>query len=269
MSQANQQAALAKKEKMLNEKFAKIEADIAKTGTMDPTEAIQSMWLAFFSASSSLNIREMKKNLDTLDETVTKQGNYIAELEDKIIRLEVEQYENKITLKNIPTTNASDKETFTETKAIVEDMLTLTEQSLNSIADFARIYPRKPRSLREPKTDNKAKHPKIFIKFMSQIELKKFILKLSVLKMDPRFKNLIMERSCPPSLYSNWNAANKEAYRLRKDKKFGTKTLITKNGVILMCRNQKDGPFAQVSFPQDENMIENIKKRKYDMIQRT
>ena len=241
-----------KKDKMLNEKFAKIEADIAKTGTMDPTEAIQAMYLAFFSTTSSLNIREMKKDMDILAETVIKQENYIVELEDKVIKLEVEQYENKITLKHIPTTTAKDKETYTETKAIVEDMLTLSEQTLSSIADFARIYPRKTRSLRDSKTENNAKHPKIFIKFMSQIELKKFISNLSVLKMDPRFKDLIMDKSCPPSLYNNWNAANKEAYRLRKEKKFGTKTLITKNGVILMCRNKKDGPFVQVSFPQDE-----------------
>ena len=100
---------------MLNEKFAKIEADIAKTGTMDPTEAIQAMYLAFFSTTSSLNIREMKKDMDILAETVIKQENYIVELEDKVIRLEVEQYENKITLKHIPTTTATDKETHTET----------------------------------------------------------------------------------------------------------------------------------------------------------
>ena len=257
---------MSKKDKILKEKFAKIEADIEKTGAMDPSEAIQAMYLAFFTSSSSLNIREMKKKMDILDETVIKQENYIVELEDKVIRMEVEQYENKITLKHIPTSNTTDKETFTETKSIVEDMLTLSEQSLNSIADFARIYHRKLRSLRDktdPKTENKAKHPKIFIKFMSQIELKQFISKLSEIKMDPRFKNLIMEKSCPPSLHNNWNAANKEAYRLRKEKKFGTRTLITKNGVILMCRTKKDGPFVQVSFPQDENSDPKILDKVY------
>ena len=77
---------------------------------MDPSEAIQAMYLAFFTSSSSLNIREMKKKMDILDETVIKHENYIVELEDKVIRMEVEQYENKITLKHIPTSNTTDKE---------------------------------------------------------------------------------------------------------------------------------------------------------------
>ena len=245
---------MTKKDKMLSDKFAKIEADIEKTGNMDPTEVIQAMYLAFFS-DSSLNIREMKKTVDILEEKVIEQEKCIVALEDKVISLEVEQYENKITLKHIPTTKASDKETYIETKAMVEDMLTLSEQSLNSIAEFARIYPRKTRSLRgksDAKTESNAKHPKIFIKFISQIELKKFIYKLTVIKLDPRFKDMIMENTCPPSLHKEWKAANKEAYRLRTEKKFGTRTVITRKGVILKCKTKKDGPFVQVDFPQDE-----------------
>ena len=62
---------------------------------------------------------------------------------------------------------------------------------------------------------------------------------------------MIMEHSCPPSLKTEYHLANKEAFKLRRDKKMVTRCIITKTGIKLLIKNQGEEKFTQVQYPKE------------------
>ena len=234
--------------KIMNEKFQKIDKEIADTGEMDVSDAIKAMYLAFLSTNSPYNIKDMRGKLIEFETRIDEQEKQISSLEKKIVDLEVDQFKNRVTIKNIPLANPAEKrENYLETKATIEEIFNITDQNLSSVADFYRLYPTnhtKTRGKTEKKMD-----PKILLEFCSTIELKKFTSKLSEVRQNEKYKAIIMENECPPSLLTEFNAANKEAYRLRKSKGFSTRTIISKQGIKLKVKAKNDKFFVEVKFP--------------------
>ena len=130
--------------KLLNEKLAKIENDIAKNQEMDADEATKAMYLAFFGTDSIYNIREMCEKITKMEEKFGVQETYISNLEKRVSELEIESHQSKVILRNIPLKEAKDnKESFNNTKTSIESLLEHSGQSLVSVTDFYRIYPKK------------------------------------------------------------------------------------------------------------------------------
>ena len=61
-----------------------------------------------------------------------------------------------------------------------------------------------------------------------------------------------MEKPCRmyPCNKEEYDAASKEAFRLRSEKNMNTRCKITKSGVKLMVKNQNDTRYTEVSFPK-------------------
>jgi len=184
--------------KLLNDKLASIEADITNKGEMIADDAIKAMYLAFFGPNSPFNIQEMCKKLTVIEEKLEKslvQDGYLSSLEEKIKSLEIENHQNKVLLRNIAFLNPKEgRENYSETTNIVEALLTIYGQNIESLNDYYRLFSKK-------RTDNSAgKIPPILISFRNGSELRKFTQNLASIKKVERFQNMIMEHSCPPSL---------------------------------------------------------------------
>ena len=235
--------------KLLNEKLASVEAEIAQNGEVNAMEAIKVMYLLFLGTDSLYNIKEMSKKLHEMEEKVEKmavQNDHITKLEEKIRALELQSHQTKVILRNIPLADQKEKkEKFSDTKTAVQQLLDISGQKMVSILDFYRLY---------PKNDAKkgvTKHPPLLVSFSSLQELRIFTQKLRVIKKDKKFLNLILENSCPPSLMAEYNSAQKEAFQLRSDKKLVTRCVITKSGVKLLAKKIEDSKFTQVTYPRD------------------
>ena len=236
--------------RIMNEKFQRIDKEIAETGEMDVNDAIKAMYLAFFGTDSLYNVKEMREKITEFEDRFDEQEEKIASLEKKVVDLEIDRFKNRVTLKNIPLANPEEKkETYLETKATIEEIFNLTDQNLSSVADFFRFYPKNTTKTRGKEKNEKKMVPKILLEFISSHELKKFTSKLLEVRKNKKFKSIIMENDCPPSLLKDYNAANKEAYRLRTSKGFSTKTVITKQGIKLKVKAKNDKFFVEVKFP--------------------
>ena len=91
----------------------------------------------------------------------------------------------------------------------------------------------------------------ILISFRNGSELRKFTQNLANIKKVDKYQNMIMEHSCPPSLKNEYDLANKEAFKLRGDKKMVTRCIIAKAGVKLLVKNQGEKNFTQVQYPKE------------------
>ena len=241
------------KMRIMNEKFQKIDKEIEDTGEMDVSDAIKAMYLAFLSTDSPYNIKDMRGKLIEFETRIDEQEKQISSLEKKIVDLEVDNFKNRVTIKNIPLANPAEKrENYLETKATIEEIFNITDQNLSSVADFYRLYPTNHTKTRGKIEKNEKKmDPKILLEFCSTIELKKFTSKLSEVRQNEKYKAIIMENECPPSLLKEFSAANKEAYRLRKSKGFSTRTIISKQGIKLKVKAKNDKFFVEVKFPME------------------
>ena len=236
--------------KLLNDKLASIEADISNKGEMIADDAIKAMYLAFFGPNSPFNIKTMYKKLIVVEEKVEKsliQDKYISSLEEKIKILEIENHQNKVILRNIPFSNPKErKEKFSDTKITVEGLLAISGQKIESLNDYYRLFPKKG-----AENNSAGKVPPILISFRNIFELRKFTKCLSNIKKEEKYQNMIMEHSCPPSLKTEYHLANKEAFKLRRDKKMVTRCIITKTGIKLLIKNQGEEKFTQVQYPKE------------------
>lgn len=236
--------------RIMNEKFQSIEQEIAETGEMDVNDAIKAMYLAFFGTDSFYNVKIMREKINEFEVKFDEQEELIATLEKKVVDLEIDRFKNRVSLKNIPLANPEEKkETYLETKATIEEIFNITDQKLISVSDFFRFYPKNTTKTRGKEKNEKKMDPKILLEFTSSHELKKFTSKLSEVRKNEKFKSIIMENDCPPSLMKEFSAANKEAYRLRKTKGFSTRTIITKQGIKLKVKGKNDKFFVEVKFP--------------------
>ena len=236
--------------RLMNEKFQSIEQEIAETGEMDVNDAIKAMYLAFFGTDSLYNVGKMREKITEFEVRFEEQEGKIESLEKKIVDLEIDRFKNRVTLKNIPLANPKEKkESYLETKATIEEIFNITDQKLSSVADFFRFYPKNTTKTRGKEKNEEKKMEKILLEFVSSHELKKFTSKLFEVRKIEKFKSIIMENDCPPSLWKEFNAANKEAYRLRKSKGFSTRTIITKQGIKLKVKAKNEKFYVEVKFP--------------------
>ena len=104
---------------------------------------------------------------------------------------------------------------------------------LKSIEQVYRMYPNK--NSKKPRQRAENKSPNIFLKFASEQEIYSFSEKLKRIKNVEKFKDLQFEKCVPFCLMDQWNSANFEAYRLRKDKDMKTKTVLRNNEVQLLA----------------------------------
>ena len=234
--------------------MALIESDINKHGSFHTDEAIKCMYLAFFDHNSMFNIKGLYKKIREIEEKIEKvaaiQAEYVPILEEKIKAIEVENHQIKIILRNIPLSMPEEKrETFSDTKAIVEELLQISGQKIDSISDFYRLY-HKEDMKKFPSKKEKGKSPPIFISFASFNHLKAFTKKLSMIKKVKKFMPMVLENSCPPSMKVEYDYANKEGFKLRK-KNLVTRCSITKDGIKLLVRSKIETKFTQVTYPRE------------------
>ena len=238
--------------KLLNDKLAKIDQDIATNGTLDPDEALMAIYLAFFSQDSMYNVKEMFKKVNRMEESLSVQDNYITNIEAKITTLEIESHQTKIILRNVPLEDEKDnRENYNSTRSTVEDLLSFSDLKLDSITDFYRLF-HKRESTSNPSKKLKVdgKQPPIFVSFTNIHALKAFTQKLADMKKNKKYEKMVMEYSCPPSLKPQHESANKEAFRLRSEKNLVTRVRITKNGIKLLARTREETKFTEVTIPK-------------------
>ena len=144
-------------------------------------------------------------------------------------------------------------ENFNQTRSTVEELLSFSDLKMDSISDFYRLYPRKE-STNNPSKKQKVegKSPVLFISFTNIHGLRSFTKKLSELKKDKKYEKTIMEFSCPPSLMSEYQSAQKESFRLRTERNMVTSCRITKNSIKLFVRSREETKFTEVSFPKSQ-----------------
>ena len=143
-------------------------------------------------------------------------------------------------------------EKIDETTKVVDEILSLTGQSVNSVKEFKRLHPKDTQNpdITSPNHKTKQKDPKIFIDFQNMIELRKFMHKLKEIRAQEKFQNLVLDNVCLGFLLKDYLLANKKGYSLRKEKKLITRTCITKEGVILKTKKPGNGPWEKVKFDQ-------------------
>ena len=136
------------------------------------------------------------------------------------------------------------KEDIEVTKNIVEEILNIAEMDLKSIEQIYRMYPNK--NSKKPRQRAENKSPNIFLKFASEQEIYSFSEKLKRIKNVEKFKDLQFEKCVPFCLMDQWNSANFEAYRLRKDKNMKTKTVLRNNEVQLLAKLKNEDDFVKL-----------------------
>ena len=261
-----------KKDKLMTETIEKLESDVLKTGSIDIHEFMKVLYINFFSSDSEQNLFTMYKKLVNLESTLEKQESEVKrltteninlqknvrELEKKVTELEVDDHKNKIVLRGVKTTNKGQndiKEKPLETKKHIENILSITGQTLDVIDDCYRLYPKKPPKMTLRKSDKQDNDniPNIFLKFTTQLEMKRFLYNLKNIKKNQNYEGLRVEHMCPPSMKNDYNSAQKEAARLRL-KNFLTHVKIKKEGVKLEIKNKKDPTdkeFIEVDYPKE------------------
>lgn len=252
-------------EEILAVGMTQIETAIVNNEPINEADFRKVIYLALFGPGSKRNvgvlaekIEEVEEHLDEIDERTKNQETSLALMKNKVVGLECEAYKNKYLLKNVPikgTTAGASRETFEETQNSVTEILRAAEMNLNSTDDFFRLYPKKGKKNLRPSADAKPKTANIFIKFSGQRQAIQFHTKLAAVREMEPFKDIQLERMCPPSLIPEWNLANKEAFRMRKEKKMNTKTDIRENKVILLVKNKGDPNFIQVQIPTSESQM--------------
>ena len=255
-------------EEILATGMTTIESAIINNEPINEADFRKVIYLALFGPGSKRNVAELavkieivEENLDEIDKRTKRQGTSLALMKNKVVGLECEAYKNKYLLKNVPikgTAPGASRETFEETQNSVTEILRAAEMNANSTDDFFRLYPKKGKKNLRPSADQTNTKPKtanIFIKFSGQRQAIQFHTKLAEIREIELYKDIQLERMCPPSLISDWNLANKEAFRMRKEKKMSTKTDIRDNKVILLVKNKGDPNFIQVQIPTAEMEI--------------
>lgn len=129
--------------------------------------------------------------------------------DNRVIEIEVENFAGKILLRNVPINNPEGKESCKETKAILEEILIISKQTLHCVSDIHRLYPTKriPKNSKEKYDQNP---PPIYLKFLTKSEMRKFIKKLNEIRQTPKFKSVQLEYMCPPYLLNYYNASLKD-----------------------------------------------------------
>ena len=237
-------------EKMLESGMSTIEKAIIENKPIDEADFRKVVYLALFGPGSKRNVQELYEKVSSVEAQIEKTDQKIAEhdknLYKKVASLEIESYSNKFLLKNVPLrATQGGKEKILDTQNNLEEILHCADLDLTVVDEFFRLYPSKEKALRQK---NEGKVPNIFVKFSSKRHIFQFIERLGEIKKKQDFNDIQLEKMVPPCLIDKWNSANKQAYKLRKEKKLKTKTDIRNDEVVLLVKNKGDPNFTQVQF---------------------
>ncbi len=236
-------------EKMLESGMSTIEKAIIENKPIDEADFRKVMYLALFGPGSKRNVQELYQKVSSIEAQIEETDQKIEEheksfdkIDKKVASLEIESYSNKFLLKNVPLrATQGGKEKILETQKNLEEILHCADLDLTVVDEFFRLYPSKEKALRQK---NEGKVQNIFVKFSS----KRHIERLGEIKKKQDFNDIQLEKMVPPCLIDKWNSANKQAYKLRKEKKLKTKTDIRNDEVVLLVKNKGDPNFTQVQF---------------------
>ena len=240
-------------EKMLEKGMSTIETAIIENKPIDDAEFRKVVYLALFGPGSKRNVQELYQKVSSVEAQIEETDQKIAEhdksldkIDKKVASLEIESYSNKFLLKNVPLrATQGGKEKILDTQKNSEEILHCADLDLTVVDEFFRLYPSKEKALRQK---NEGKVPNIFVKFSSKRHTFQFIERLGEIKKKQDFNDIQLEKMVPPCLIDKWNSANKQAYKLRKEKKLKTKTDIRNDEVVLLVKNKGDPNFTQVQF---------------------
>ena len=202
-------------------------------------------------------LEDFDKKVESIDKKIDALENFdkkVENIDQEIIALSIQNYEKKYILKKVPTElkKGETKEDIEVTKNIVEEILNIAEMDLKSIEQVYRMYPNK--NSKKPRQRAENKSPNIFLKFASEQEIYSFSEKLKRIKNVEKFKDLQFEKCVPFCLMDQWNSANFEAYRLRKDKDMKTKTVLRSNGIELLAKLKNEDDFVKLdSWKKKQN----------------
>ena len=240
---------ITQSEEAISEMLATIKTEIKETGQMDSAPAIRVMFLHLFSPNSPVNLQTMMMKITALEEKVEQKEIKIKELSSKIKEMEnvrnkskndmkkqieslsFESHKTKVTLANIPLSLSNPNDTTESpenTTKAVEEILKLSGQSINSVKEFNRIYPKE--------TKPKPKDPKIFLDFMNVRELRKFTQKIKEIRAQEKYQTLVLDNVCPPHLLQDYLKANEKGFLLRTSQILVTRTFIKANGIVLKAK---------------------------------
>ena len=267
-------------EKELEESISAITNDLIEGNPIDNQKLVsimKVMFAALFGNGSRRNVNKIVDKIEKIEEKVEEIEEKIEEkvgkieekieeeieekiekiehieenvntLDNAVVGIQVEAFSTKYLLKNVPTKMkvGKKKEDIEDTKDTVEEILNIAEMNLKSIDQFYRMYSKENDKNIRKKTEKE--NPNIFLKFTSHQDIYSFIEKLKEIKKVGKFKNLQFEKCVPPCLMNQWNDANLEAYRLRKDKSMLTKTIIRNNQIQLFAKTNKQDSFVKLNF---------------------
>ena len=258
-----------KKEKELEDSISAITNDLIEGNPIDIQELVsimKVMFLTLFGNDSRRNVNKIVDKIEKIEEKVEEIEEKIEEkveekvekiehieeivntMENEVVGIQVEAFSTKYLLKNVPTKMkvGKKKEDIEDTKDTVEEILNIAEMNLKSIDQFYRMYSKE--NVKNIRKKTEKENPNIFLKFASHQDIYSFIEKLKEIKKVGKFKNLQFEKCVPPCLMNQWNDANLEAYRLRKDKSMLTKTIIRNNQIQLFAKTNKQDSFVKLNF---------------------
>ena len=250
---------------MLAELEKRFEESIVKDTEMNDKGFKKFMYLLMFGPGSRRNVLEIANKVDDIEdqladietdltthnEALRAVDTSLSKIDEKLISLEVQAYEMKYILQNIPLRGAllGGRESYESTLNSVSQILETAGLRVKDTQDIFRLYPKKNpgKSLRSSSQAWDKKVPNIFIKFNSPRVV--FQLFSNMSKVRETFKNAQLEQVCPPMLLPMWKEVNAEGYKLRQ-RKMATRTEIRRSGVFLMAKNKgTPGEFVEMPLP--------------------
>ena len=254
-----------KVDNMLADLEKRFEESLVNDTEMNDKDFKKFMYLSMFGPGSRRNVLEIANKVDdiedqladietdltTHDKALKAVDTSLSKIDEKLISLEVQAYEMKYILKNIPLRGAllGGRESYESTLNSVSQILETAGLRVKDTQDIFRLYPKKNsgKSLRSSSQAWDKKVPNIFIKFNSPRVV--FQLFSNMSKVRETFKNAQLEQVCPPMLLPMWKEVNAEGYKLRQ-RKMATRTEIRRSGVFLMAKNKgTPGEFVEMPLP--------------------
>ena len=196
--------------------------------------------------SQKTKIENLAMKIKTQEKKNQKDGMK-KQIQKQLLSLEVDTYKTKYLISNIPEI-INDSEEKTErkedtTKAI-EEVLQLSGQSLSSVREVRRLYPKNQTS-----SKNQKAKPKILVNFISMDQVRKFKGALQTIRKKEKFAEVNYSSYCPPSLLPDYKNANKRGYIMREgNKELRYRTIITNEKIILKVRKSPNDSYEEVNW---------------------
>ena len=209
-------------------------------------------------AALNSKVSTLEEKVETIEENVEDFICDIESLQNQAKSLEVEAYQCKYVLKNVPmivdndeTKDVKDaKETPESTMEVMTDILKLAGLKRNAIDETFRLYPKKnaKNAMKSNQEDNEDSPPTLFVKFTTKGCANLFYQKLSDVRKSPGYENLQVDRMIPPCLMADYKKAQDLAYNLRKKENKNTRVELVKNDIVLKVKNKSETKYVPMPF---------------------